>query len=80
MEFIFRNGESAGSMGLRRVSGVHRDNTQDHWGAKVVHGERKVRRRCVCTCVTLSSDSDRLSLPPSLITRIKVPTTIRGEN
>lgn len=48
MEFISRNGESAGSMGLGHVSGVHRDNTQDHWGAKVVHGERKERREGVC--------------------------------
>lgn len=51
MEFISRNGESAGSMGLARVSGVHRDNTQDYWGAKVVHGERKVRREGVCAHV-----------------------------
>lgn len=33
------------------VSGEHRDNTQDHWGAKVVHGERKERREGVCAHV-----------------------------
>ena len=35
----------------------------------------------MCTRVILSSDSDRLPPPPpSPITRIKVPTTICGEN
>lgn len=34
MEFISQNAESARSMGLGLVSGVHRDNTQDHWEAK----------------------------------------------
>lgn len=42
--------------------------------------EKREERRCVRTRVTLSSDSARLPLPPSLITRIKVPTTICGEN
>ena len=80
MEFISQNAESARSMDLGLVSGVHRNNTQGHWEAKWSMERESEERRCVRTRVTLSSDSDRLPLPPSLITRIKVTTTICGEN
>ena len=51
MEFISRNGESARGMGLGRVSGVHRDNTQDHWGAKwSMEREKRGEKVCAHTC------------------------------
>lgn len=51
MEFISRNGESAGSMGLGRVSGVYEITLKTTGEPRSVYGERKERREGVCAHV-----------------------------
>lgn len=80
MEFISQNAESARSMALGRVSGCIEITLKTTGKPNGPRSEKSEERKCVHTRVTLSSDSDRLPLPPSLITRIKVPTTICEEN
>jgi len=66
MEFISQNAESARSMALGRVSGCIEITLKTTGKPNGAWREKSEERRCVRTRVTLSSDSDRLPLPPSL--------------